>query len=146
MTIGRDRGPNAEENEKDTNICRLKCQYPCERCEKNQCSKCFPGFKLNETSNQCLPDYECNPFCEFCPPGTEVTTDKNGYRNCVSCGVENCSSCWNGDCLSCFDGYYLDQSNRTCLPCANRCKVCLDGDTCEMCGGGTYREIAAKAG
>ncbi|EGR33154.1 hypothetical protein IMG5_060740 [Ichthyophthirius multifiliis] len=93
----------------------LPCLQYCKVCnQKNVCSECYPGFKID------------NGLCKKVPPGPSCDTEKcpdGFYRiyeypfECLPCHV-SCSKCLagsNNDCTECKDPQIYELQNGFCL-------------------------------
>ena len=92
-------------------------------------SSCPPGTYLNHALRQCLA---CDSTCKECmgPSSTQCThcaAVKSGFYYFLAGGTGGGDAGGGGgECLThCpLDGYYLDPTNRTCLPCHSTCHQC----------------------
>ena len=50
-------------------FCAEECMFPCAECDYDGvCYECLPGYAPSH--GECRPDLDCNPDCDYCPPGT----------------------------------------------------------------------------
>ena len=79
---------------------------------------CSNGFKLNQTTGQCV-----------CALGTYLSGTA-----CLPCSDGNCVDCSLSICNTCAEKYYPVGAN--CVACPSNCQVCRSGTSCDRCSNG----------